>query len=166
MTSHSPQTSSAVKLRAVAPGDEAFLLEVYASTRADEMALVPWDHEQRQAFLVMQFSAQQEHYQKKYPKGNHYIILAGDRQVGRLYVARLDDEIRIIDLTLLPHERRAGIGTHLLGDLLDEARGAGRVVRIYVESFNPSLRLFENLGFAQIEQSGIHLLMESSQADR
>jgi hypothetical protein len=37
---------------------------------------------------------------------------------------------------------------------------SSRPLRIYVESFNPSLRLFERLGFTAMEQEGIHLLME------
>jgi hypothetical protein len=50
---------AAYTLRPVQEEDEALLLEIYASTRADEMALVPWNGAQKQAFLHMQFSAQQ-----------------------------------------------------------------------------------------------------------
>jgi ribosomal protein S18 acetylase RimI-like enzyme len=82
--------------------------------------------------------------------------------VGRLYVARLDQEIRIVDITLMPQERNEGIGSFLLQGLLAEAGRTGKVIRIYVENFNPSLRLFQRLGFRQIEQHGIHLLMEWS----
>jgi RimJ/RimL family protein N-acetyltransferase len=160
-TDQSPPTSS-ITLRDVGPDDYAFLLEVYASTRAEEMALVPWNADQRQAFVKMQFAGQQEHYQKTFPTASHQIILSNGRPVGRLYVARLEQEIRIVDITLLPPERNAGIGTSLLSGLLDEAGRVGKVVRIYVENFNPSLRLFERLNFKPIEEQGIHLLLESS----
>jgi RimJ/RimL family protein N-acetyltransferase len=161
VTDQSPATSS-ITCRPVGPDDDAFLLEIYASTRADEMALVPWTAEQRQAFVRMQFTAQQEHYQKKYPTANHEIILSSGRPVGRLYVARLEQEIRIVDITLMPRERNAGIGSSSLRGLLNEAGCTGKVIRIYVENFNPSLRLFERLGFRQIERHGIHILMEWS----
>jgi len=82
--------------------------------------------------------------------------------VGRLYVARLEQEIRIADITLIPTERNAGIGSFLLRGLLDEAERVGKVVRIYVEEFNPSLRLFERLNFKPVEQQGIHVLLEWS----
>ena len=160
-TDQSP-TISSITLRAVGPDDYAFLLEVYASTRADEMALVPWNAEQRQAFVSMQFAGQQEHYQNTFPAASHQIILKSDRPVGRLYVARLEQEIRIVDITLMPPERNAGIGSFLLRGLLDEAGRAGKVVRIYVENFNPSLRLFERLNFKPVEEHGIHLLLEWS----
>ena len=126
------------------------------------MALVPWTAEQQQAFVSMQFTAQQEHYLKKYPMASHEIILVSDHPVGHLHVARLEDEIRIVDLTLMPDERNAGIGSFLLRRLLDEAANNGKVVRIYVENFNPSLRLFERLKFKPVEQDGIYLLLECS----
>ena len=159
MSSQSPEPSS-ITLRPVGPDDHDFLLEIYASTRAEELALVPWTSEQRDIFVRSQFAAQQEHYAQKYPAASHDIILFEGRQVGRLYVARLDQEIRIIDITLLPRERNAGIGSYLIRQLLDEASRSGKVTRIYVEEFNPSLRLFERLGFSPTEQHGIHLLLQ------
>ena len=159
MSSQSPGLSN-ITLRPVGADDYDFLVEVYGSTRAEELALVPWTIEQQQAFVRSQFAAQQDHYAKKYPTASHDIIMSEDRPVGRLYVARLDQEIRIIDITLLPAERNAGIGSYLINQLLDEANRSGKVTRIYVEEFNPSLRLFERLGFSPSEQHGIHLLMQ------
>ena len=161
MSSQSPEPSN-ITLRPVDSDDHDFLVEVYGSTRAEELALVPWTTEQQQAFVQSQFAAQQDHYAKKYPAASHDIILVNNRPVGRLYVARLDQEIRIIDITLLPAERNAGIGSYLIRQLLDEASRSGKVTRIYVEEFNPSLRLFERLGFSPSEQHGIHLLMQWS----
>lgn len=156
MSSESPN----VTLRPVGPDDFDFLVEVYGSTRAEEMAMVPWTVEQQQAFVRMQFFAQQDHYTKTYPTASHDIIMSGDRPVGRLYVARLDQEIRIVDITLLPAERNAGIGSYLIKQLLDEASRAGKVTRIFVEEFNPSRRLFERLNFSPSEQHGIHMLLQ------
>ena len=154
--------SSRITLRPVGADDYDFLVAVYGSTRAEEMALVPWTTEQQQAFVRTQFAAQQDHYAKKYPTASHDIIVSDHRPVGRLYVARLDQEIRIIDITLLPAERNAGIGSYLLKQLLDEANRSGKVTRIFVEEFNPSLRLFERLGFSPSEQHGMHLLLQSN----
>ena len=165
MTHNPNQTSGVIqpiRLRPVTPDDESFLLEVYASTRADEMALLPWPDEQKQAFVLTQFSAQQQHYQKTYPDANHDIILFNDRMVGRLYVARLGTEIRIVDITIHPRDRNRGIGSNLLGRLVVEASVCGKPLRIYVESFNPSLRMFERLGFSRTDEQGIHVLMEWS----
>jgi RimJ/RimL family protein N-acetyltransferase len=159
MSSQSPGSAS-ITLRPVDADDYDFLVAVYGSTRVEEMALVPWTNEQQQAFVRSQFAAQQDHYEKKYPTASHDIIISDSRPVGRLYVARLDQEIRIIDITLLPAERNAGIGSYLIEQLLDEANRSGKMTRIYVEEFNPSLRLFERLGFSPSEQQGIHLLLQ------
>jgi RimJ/RimL family protein N-acetyltransferase len=161
MSSQSPGPST-ITLRPVSPDDYDFLVEVYGSTRAEELALVPWTNEQRDAFIRSQFNAQQEHYLKTYPGASHDIIMSNGRPVGRLYVARLDQEIRIIDITLLPAERNVGIGSYLINQLLDEAKQTGKITRIYVEEFNPSLRLFQRLGFSPSEQHGIHLLLQWS----
>ncbi|HKG46062.1 MAG TPA: GNAT family N-acetyltransferase [Pyrinomonadaceae bacterium] len=161
MNSQSP-VASTITLRPVAPDDYDFLIEVYGSTRAEEMALVPWTNEQRDAFIRSQFNAQQDHYLKTYPGASHDIILSNGRPVGRLYVARLDQEIRIIDITLIPAERNVGIGSYLIKQLLDDANQTGKVTRIYVEEFNPSLRLFQRLGFSPSEQHGFHLLLQWS----
>lgn len=149
-----------ISLRPVQPEDEPFLLDVYASTRATEMALVAWNDEQRHAFISSQFAAQQDFYSQKYPGADHSIIQADGRAVGRLYLARLEDHLRIVDVTVLPKERNAGVGSYLLKELQDEASRNGKPLRIYVENFNPSLRLFERLGFQPREEQGVHLLFQ------
>jgi GNAT superfamily N-acetyltransferase len=159
MSGQSPEHVS-ITLRPVIPEDHEFLVTVYASTRAEELSLLPWTDEQREAFVRWQFAAQQEHYAKHYPAGNHDIIMFERRQVGRMYVARLDQEIRITDITVLPAERNAGIGSYLIRQLLDEADRTGKVTRIYVEEYNPSLNLFKRFNFSAIQQDGIHLLLQ------
>jgi len=149
-----------INLRSVQAEDFEFLLEVYAATRRDEMGMVPWDDEQRRAFLASQFTAQQEHYRKTYPHAQHQIVLLGEEMAGRIYVARLDEEIRIIDLIILPVYRGRGIGGQLITRLQSEGSEAKKPLRVYVESFNPALSFFEKRGFKQIGEHGFHLLME------
>jgi GNAT superfamily N-acetyltransferase len=140
--------------------DESLLLAVYGSTRMEELALTNWDPAQRDAFVKMQYSAQQSHYREHYPEGEHLIILVNDVAVGRLYIAEIADQIRILDITVLPQHRRLGIGTPIIKELMTEAAAIGKPLRIYVESFNPSLRLFERLGFVKSGESGYSYLME------
>jgi len=154
------QPASSVTYRGAGADDGVFLLDLYAGTRADEMALVPWTEEQQHAFVKMQYAAQQAHYREKFPTASHEIILLDGRPVGQRYVDRLEREIRIIDIIVMASERNHGIGTFSVRELMDEAKGAGTVVTIYVETFNPSLNLFERLGFRQVAEHGAHLLME------
>ncbi len=152
-------------LRPIAPADEGFLYEVYAGTRAAELALVDWDAARQAAFLRMQFAAQHRSYQEHYPAANFSIILVGGEPVGRLYVARWPDEIRIIDIALLPAHRNRGIGTALLQALLAEADAAGSRVTIHVERFNLALRLYERLGFRPAVDRGVYWLTERASRD-
>ncbi|HET9837490.1 MAG TPA: N-acetyltransferase [Candidatus Angelobacter sp.] len=153
-------TVEQITLRAVTAADEAFLLSVYASTRGEEMKLVPWTAEQKEAFVKMQYAAQKQHYQAMHPAANHAIICVGETQVGRVYVDRNAEELHILDITVLPEFRGRGAGQTVLRRLMHEAGADGKAVTIYVESFNPSLRLFERLGFQKEREEGFQLLLK------
>ena len=148
-----------IVLRPATEADDEFLLTVYASTRAEELARVPWTQEQKDAFVHMQFAAQKRHYAAEYPQAGHDIIVADGAPVGRIYLDRSAQEFHILDVTVLPQHRNRGIGSWLLRQVLDDAGRAGKPVTIYVESFNPSLSLFERLGFRKAEENGFQLLM-------
>jgi ribosomal protein S18 acetylase RimI-like enzyme len=152
--------SPSISLRPVEAGDEPFLLRVYASTRADELALVPWSDAEKDAFLRQQFDAQARQYREHYDGATFDVIEVDGRRGGRLYVARWEDEIRIIDLSLLPEHRGVGIGTRLLRELLEEGARTGKTVSIHVERLNPARRLYERLGFAVVEDKGVYLFLE------
>jgi GNAT superfamily N-acetyltransferase len=149
-----------ITLREVTAEDEAFLLEVYASTRAMELSLVPWSDEQREAFLKFQFEAQHTHYRTQFPEASYQIIFNNTERVGRLYVLRDTTEMRVLDITVMPQHRNAGIGTLLMRDLLTEAEQTGKPVSIWVEQFNPSQTLFQRLGFSKIQEDGYNYLMQ------
>jgi len=147
------------KLRQAEPNDEAFLFQLYASARAEEMSAWGWDSAQREAFLSLQFRAQQAHY-AEYPNTDHQIILAAERPVGRMLVSELDDEFRLVDITLLPEYRNAGIGAALIGGLMKKAAYSAKAVRLHVEKNNRAQRLYQRLGFRFIGDAGSHYLME------
>jgi ribosomal protein S18 acetylase RimI-like enzyme len=168
------------------PEDEPFLQALYASTRVDELAQVPWTVEQKGAFCRMQFAAQHQHYQEHYagatfdvielsgqpgevPRSGDADSTGGGRSppysspdgvaIGRLYVARWADEIRIIDIALLPGYRGRGIGTTLIKQVLAEGEAAGKPVSIHVEHFNPAVGLYRRLGFEVVEERGAYLFL-------
>jgi ribosomal protein S18 acetylase RimI-like enzyme len=155
-----------ITFRPIGPDDEPFLYRVYAGTRTEELAPLPWDAAQKEAFLRMQFTAQHRHYQDQFPDASFEVVFADAHPVGRLYVQRSPEELHVIDIALLPEHRRAGIGTALLNDLLAEADQDGVPVRIHVERFNPALRLYERLGFTVIGDTGVYFHMERAPAAR
>jgi len=149
-----------VSFRPELPEDEAFLAKLYASTRAGEMALTGWDAVQQEAFLRQQFQFQTTHYRKHYGDASFRIILRDDAPIGRLYVHYGAQEIRLMDIALLPEHRGTGLGGSILENLLREAAQLGKTVTLHVERFNPALRLYQRLGFRVIEDQQINFYME------
>jgi GNAT superfamily N-acetyltransferase len=153
-------SASGVSLRPLRPDDDESQLVLFASTRVDELASLPPDQAIRRAFLVAQYGAQLSHYRTWYPRATYDVVLLEGWPVGRLFVARSDSEVRVLDVALLPEHRNAGIGTGLMRAVLAEALSLGVPVRLHVESFNRSLRLFDRLGFVPVAENGFHVLME------
>lgn len=152
---------SAVTLRPIREEDLEFLLRLYATTRADEMAMVTdWSDEQKEWFIRMQFQAQHAWYQEHYGDAQFDLILIDGVPAGRLYVHRRAKEIRLVDISLIPELRGKAIGSALLRELMAEAEAAGKPLTIHVEKYNPAMRLYLRLGFKPIEDRGPYDLME------
>jgi ribosomal protein S18 acetylase RimI-like enzyme len=132
-----------LSLREATVEDEPFLLEVYASTRIEELEGLGWDDNQKQVFIKMQFLARE----RSYPRVDNRIILLNGRPVGRMMVDRDDASILLRDIALLTEYRHAGIGSRLIQDLMKEATAAGKPIDLHVVSTSPAVRLYERLGF-------------------
>lgn len=147
-------------LRPACAGDEAFLFELYCTTRKDEIAAWGLDSSQQEILLRMQFNAQRQHYELAYEAIEHSIILVGNRPTGRIMVFRSEQEFVLVDIALLPEARGLGIGGALIADLLAEAERARRPVSLHVEKDNRARRLYERLGFEICEDNGMYFKME------
>ena len=153
---------NSLQFRPIEPADEALLLSIYASTRAEEMKMVPdWPAEQKTAFLTQQFQAQHQYYQQMYKNKQFGILLYNEQPAGRLYLDHRADEVRIVDIALLPDFRGLGLGEGALRGILNEAEAAGKRVTIHVERQNRARHLYDRLGFRIInEDNPVYLLME------
>ncbi|GAB4308515.1 MAG: GNAT family N-acetyltransferase [Phototrophicales bacterium] len=149
-----------IDFRPICEADIPFLTELYISTRWEELQPVPWTAEEKRHFLHWQFQAQHAHYQKYFPNAQFYILTHQNEAIGRLYLDRRDDEIRIVDIALVPQYRNQGIGSHLLQELMVDAKQNRLAIRIHVENNNPAMNLYRRLGFCKVHQDGIYWLME------
>ena len=138
-----------IELRPAVEGDTDFVFSVYASTRAEEMNLVDWTDEQKDAFLHMQLDAQAKHYSLYYPDAEYKIIERAGVPLGRLIVENRGDHFLIMDIALLPEYRRSGIGTFLIQELKQEAVRLKLPLVLRVEFFNPAVYLYARLGFVK-----------------
>ena len=108
----------------------------------------------------MQFDAQDTSYRSKNPQGTFDVVEVDGVPAGRLYVDRRPDEIRIIDVAVLPEFRGQGIGAMLIAGVQREAAESGRMVSMHVEIHNPAAGLYEDLGFVAVSEAGIYRRME------
>lgn len=157
MSAVSPAVS--VVLRPVAPDDEEGLVALYAAGRAEELDQVAWPPGQREAFVRMQYDARERHYRAANPAASFDVVEVEGHLAGRLTVDRRPDDLRVVDLALLPSYRGRGTGAALLAGVLAEAAATGRTASIHVEVHNPARRLYERLGFRAVEDRGVYLLM-------
>lgn len=134
--------------RRAAETDEPFLRVLYASTRPE---VAKWPEPLREAFLAQQFEAQRTGWTTTFPGARHDVILLGEVPIGRVWEYWPGDECLIVDLALLPEQRRQGIGTQIVEQILAEADRAGVPVRAHVERMNtPSFAFWTRLGFTEI----------------
>lgn len=151
--SHAPPVRPS--FRPVAASDDVFLFQLYASTRAGELAAWGWSAAQQEPFLRMQWLAQKRGYEARYSSEGHCILEREGQPVGRLWVVRGARELRLVDVTLLPAYQGAGLGTALLRSLQEEAAAAGKPLRLHVSRNNPALRLYTRLGFTPVSGADV-----------
>jgi len=149
-----------IELRPVAENDTLFIETVYRSTREAELNLTNWSERQKNAFSVMQSMAQLADYKKNYPGASFQIILYKQKPAGRFYTWENDNEIRLMDITLLPQFRSKGIGKSFLQDLIKKAKKVQKKISLHVDPSNPILKLYQRLGFIYIKNNGRHYYME------
>jgi GNAT superfamily N-acetyltransferase len=150
-----------VELRPVAESDDPFLLSVYASTREEELAQAEWAEGQKEMFLRWQLNLQRREYEARFPDAAYHIILVDQQPAGRIWVGSDDEQVRLLDIALLPQFQNRGAGTGLVRRLIQEAARQGKVLRHMVFVLNNNAeRFYERLGFRLIEDFGAYKHME------
>lgn len=122
--------------------------------------MIDWTDAERAPFVAMQFDAQDRSYRSTFPSATFSVVTTNGAPIGRLYLDRVDDAIRIIDITIASPFRGAGIGSSLLARVIAAADADGLPVRLHVDNLNPARRLYERLGFRAVSKSAFGVLME------
>jgi ribosomal protein S18 acetylase RimI-like enzyme len=151
---------AAIGLRPAGDADLAFLLQLFASTRADQMRLMGLDAATEALLIGQQFQAQQTHWRARFPDARVDIVTDQDRPAGRLWVDLAADEIRLVDISLLPAYRGRRIGEGLLRELMAQAARRTVPLRLNVALDNPALRLYQRVGFVALATDGVYSAMQ------
>ncbi len=150
---------SNITYRPITEDDTSFLYEVYRSTRVDEIGIAAWEYKEREEFLQRQFKMQHTQYMANYKGAAFDIILYNNEPIGRLYVDRRKDDIRIIDIALLKEYRNKGIGTEILNNLIKESEELKVPTSLHVEYYNFARSWYERYGFKQEGDTGVYIFM-------
>lgn len=148
-----------IAYREMTGDDLPFVAALYATTRARELDASGWPEEMKAAFCDQQHRVQHDQYRATYEDAEWLIVERGGAPVGRLYIGRDADALLLIDISLVPEQRGAGLGGAIVSDVVAMGRAAGRKVTLHVDRLNPALRLYERLGFRIEEESPFYLLM-------
>jgi GNAT superfamily N-acetyltransferase len=152
---------SFLAVRPASPQDDPFLYDLYFAVRGPEFDQAPISAAQKQQLIAMQFRAQASSYAAQFPNSGYHIVLLDGAPVGRLWVARQEEEYNLVDIALLPNLRSKGIGTALIQRLQADAQQAKLPIKSTVYRFNPgSLRFHERLGFKIAREDEMHFYME------
>ncbi|HDS1039077.1 TPA: GNAT family N-acetyltransferase [Stenotrophomonas maltophilia] len=147
-------------LRPLHDGDLPWLQALYASTRSEELAAVPWPESAKRAFLDSQFALQHQHYQLHYGDSDFLAIERHGEPVGRYYLQRNAPDHMIVDICLFPQQRGHGAAAALIAHSQDLAAAQGRGMTLHVQADNTAAqRLYRRLGFMLVEDQRSHLLL-------
>jgi GNAT superfamily N-acetyltransferase len=152
--------AESISLRPVTKDDDQILIEIYKSSRGDDLRGLGWAEDRISEFLEMQYEAQQKFFENEYKRATDEIVLRQGQTAGRLVVERREHEIRFIDVALLPEHRNHGAGAFLIRKLQDEARRKRKPLRLQVIRFNRAVSLLERTGFVRTSETGTHFQME------
>lgn len=149
-----------IVIKPINKNDFKFLKDVYRSTREHELIMYEWTEEQKNQFVEFQFNAQHSHYQNTYNKAELNLILVNKTKAGRLYFLESVEEIRLIDISLLPKFRGKGVGTKILKDFIEKSNKKDKVLNLHVLQNNPALKLYKRMGFKITKTNSPHYFME------
>jgi ribosomal protein S18 acetylase RimI-like enzyme len=114
---------------------------------------------------IRSYGSWDEAFQRRYTAGNlpcTKIVLVDDTPMGWIACKEGVKQIEILDLHILPGYQRKGIGGKLISDIWERAARSGKEVHLSVLKTNPSIALYERLGFIANGQTETHILMKKN----
>ena len=145
-----------IQLRLMEPQDETTFRKLYAEVRAPDLNATDWSATAKQLFCESQYALQDKHYRQHYADFEAWTICQHGAVIGRLYFATFDGVLILMDITIAAAYRGAGIGSHLLQDIVNQADAQKREMRLHVEPANPVRHLYARLGFVGVGEAAIY----------
>ncbi len=151
-----------ISIRPATDRDEPFLKQVHEAARLweFEVLLQTGQEELYHKVVAQQYRSQLQSYEADFPQAHYAVIQWTDRPIGRLYLNYREDEVRVLDIGILPEYRGHGIGEIVLKGICIEA-GLRRVpVRLHVHYLSRARAFYQSVGFRQTAEVLPHIAME------
>lgn len=141
------------KLRPAMPKDRAFVEQVYFETQR-------WLIER--LFGWRGDDVERAKFDEFYDEQHTQIVQIDGEDAGWLTVLRESDRIEVDSIYLAPEKQGAGLGTHLMEQIIAEAEVVEKRVTLSTAKINPARRLYERLGFELVNESEFKVYMQRS----
>ncbi|MES9852603.1 MAG: GNAT family N-acetyltransferase [Candidatus Thiodiazotropha sp. L084R] len=139
-------------IRPARDSDRSFIESLYHATR-DDLRLIEAEPDFIESLIEQQQHAQTVGYGDQFPNAMYFIIEKQNERVGRIVIDFGPNEIRIVDVALIPVARGKGYATAILQALKHAATSACAPLVLSVYKHNSTARrLYEQEGFC-VEQS-------------
>ncbi|MFT4559165.1 MAG: GNAT family N-acetyltransferase [Planctomycetales bacterium] len=142
-----PQDNVTLRTESDNAGDRAFIRQLFDTL--DHIQHLRELGPSAEMMIQMQLDMREKQYRERFPNASFQLILLDGRPAGRIVADRTDGQWHLVDIVVLPECCGSGIGTQVVGDLLQAADKLDQAVSASVFSNNTNaLRLWLRLGFA------------------
>jgi ribosomal protein S18 acetylase RimI-like enzyme len=149
-------------LRPARTDDQEFFYRLFCSVHSEKLQLVSLNLEEKNRLIELMYEGFTRHYRTLAPASDDRVVLLNNESIGRMILLQMSKEIWLADLAILPEYRQRGIGSALIGQLQAESMMSKRPVRLQVPQFDRALRLYQRLGFYEVDKVGPYLHLEWS----
>ncbi len=104
--------------------------------------------------------AQDELFAAAWSAAAHEIIFCDDLPCGYMCVEDRDGDIHLCEIVIDPEFQGKGVGTNILGEVIEYARMRQVPVRLRTHLMNRAAALYRRLGFQECGRTNSHVLME------
>jgi ribosomal protein S18 acetylase RimI-like enzyme len=140
---------SPYRLRPATAADYEFLYQLKVACLKEYVAATwRWDE-----------AYQRQHFAAHFDPDHSQIVVTDGRDVGELSVVDRENGVLVSGIYILPEFQGRGLGTTILGDVIEHARMGRRPVSLQVLKVNPARHLYERLGFVISGESETHFQM-------
>lgn len=148
-----------ISIRPARASDQPFIASLFRSTR-DDLQMLNAEQGFIDALIDQQHEAQMQGYGDQFPNAMYFIVEKINEPIGRVTIDFGSNEVRIVDLALIPAARGKGFGSSILRGIQQAAGVTGAPVTLSVQANNiGAQQLYARLGFQLTEIGEMHHMM-------